>query len=59
MSMATCPTCRDQFDTATTPAMPFCCERCRLIDLGRWVDEKHSLVVDPEEGPGDDEPESV
>jgi endogenous inhibitor of DNA gyrase (YacG/DUF329 family) len=29
--------------------MPFCCERCRLIDLGRWLDEKQGLPIDPEE----------
>ncbi len=58
MSMATCPTCRARFDMAATPAMPFCCERCRLIDLGRWIDEKNCLAVDPDEDP-DDEPEAV
>jgi hypothetical protein len=29
--------------------MPFCCERCRLIDLGRWLDEKQRLPAEPEE----------
>jgi endogenous inhibitor of DNA gyrase (YacG/DUF329 family) len=56
MSIAICPTCRDQFDAATTPAMPFCCERCRLIDLGRWIDEKCSLAVDPEKDPDEGAP---
>lgn len=59
MSKTTCPNCRNQFDPATTPAMPFCCERCRLIDLGRWIDEKCSLAVDPEKGPDEDEPDLV
>ncbi|MEJ2094109.1 MAG: DNA gyrase inhibitor YacG [Gammaproteobacteria bacterium] len=22
---------------------PFCSERCRLIDLGEWIDEKHKI----------------
>ena len=38
--------------------MPFCGERCRTIDLGRWLDEEYSLphVPDPDEDPGDDRP---
>lgn len=23
--------------------MPFCSERCRLIDLGNWIDEKYVI----------------
>ena len=30
-----------------TDAPPFCSERCRLIDLGRWLDEEVSV---PHEG---------
>ena len=36
----TCPTCRRsfQYNPADQPAwMPFCCERCQWIDLGRWM----------------------
>ena len=37
--------------------MPFCSERCRTIDLGRWLGEVYSMPVvpDPEadEAPGD------
>jgi uncharacterized protein len=40
----TCPTCGK---TVTwTPASrwrPFCSERCRLIDLGEWLDEGHRI----------------
>ena len=32
--------------------MPFCSERCRQIDLGRWLDEGYGL---PWERPDDDE----
>ena len=32
---------------------PFCSDRCRLIDLGKWVDEKYGIadtsVVDDEQ----------
>jgi endogenous inhibitor of DNA gyrase (YacG/DUF329 family) len=29
--------------------MPFCSERCRLIDLGRWLDEEQGLPIEPED----------
>ena len=34
--------------------MPFCCERCRYIDLGRWLDEEHGLPVERAEQPSHD-----
>jgi uncharacterized protein len=40
----TCPTCGKT--VAWTPAShwrPFCSERCRLIDLGEWLDEGHRI----------------
>jgi uncharacterized protein len=31
------------------PFLPFCSERCKLIDLGRWLGEKYSVpVADPD-----------
>lgn len=30
-------------------AMPFCSERCRMIDLGRWLNEEQGLPVEPED----------
>ena len=27
--------------------MPFCSERCRLIDLGRWLDEGYGMAIEP------------
>ncbi|HEY1271744.1 MAG TPA: DNA gyrase inhibitor YacG [Terriglobales bacterium] len=31
-----CPTCKKRV-TAKDPDFPFCGERCRLIDLGKWA----------------------
>lgn len=28
---------------ADVPTFPFCSERCKLIDLGLWLDEKHRI----------------
>lgn len=53
-----CPVCNREFDPAASPAVPFCSERCRTIDLGRWLGEAYSLPVvpDPE---ADERPEPL
>jgi endogenous inhibitor of DNA gyrase (YacG/DUF329 family) len=28
---------------------PFCCERCKLLDLGKWVDGDYRVAGDPVE----------
>ncbi len=52
-----CPTCRAPVvPPDDNPAFPFCSERCRLVDLGRWVDGRYAIdpasgrldVIDPE-----------
>lgn len=32
-----CPTCKQPV-TRDAATFPFCCERCRLADLNRWID---------------------
>gem|GEM_PF-1286988 len=53
-----CPNCQHEFPLSDSPALPFCSERCRNIDLGRWLGESYGLQVlpDPEadELPQDD-----
>jgi uncharacterized protein len=51
-----CPVCNREFEAATSTALPFCGERCRTIDLGRWLGETYALptVPDPE---ADERPE--
>ena len=40
-----CPICKDTTKhDASNLFRPFCSERCRLIDLGKWVDEKYSIA---------------
>jgi endogenous inhibitor of DNA gyrase (YacG/DUF329 family) len=53
-----CPICKRPVEFAD-PFMPFCSERCKLIDLGNWAAEKYviSSPLDPNqrEDEGDDE----
>ena len=38
----TCPICQKDV-SPDNPEMPFCCARCRLIDLGNWASEKYVI----------------
>ena len=47
-----CPTCR-RIVPATGPDFPFCSDRCRIIDLGKWVSGGYVISTpfnDPEAG---------
>ena len=57
-TLVKCPTCKRTLDWSACEYRPFCSERCRLIDLGAWLSEKHAIPGDaPEltEEPGADE----
>jgi endogenous inhibitor of DNA gyrase (YacG/DUF329 family) len=43
--MPRCPVCDAAVELATTATVPFCSDRCRLVDLGRWLDEGYSVPV--------------
>jgi endogenous inhibitor of DNA gyrase (YacG/DUF329 family) len=52
-----CPTCKKKIEygnVADVAAFPFCGERCRLVDLGRWLDEGYviSQAIAPEDRQG-------
>ena len=53
-----CPTCR-KIVLANDAEYPFCSERCRLLDLARWVDGAYRVPAEPVPSPdedGEDEP---
>ena len=37
-----CPICRRAV-AFNDPNMPFCSDRCRIIDLGNWASEKYGI----------------
>ncbi len=39
-----CPTCKKEVEWEGNPYRPFCSERCKLIDLGKWLDEEYVMV---------------
>jgi len=54
-----CPTCKQPVK-AGNPEFPFCSERCRLIDLGKWASGQYVIssplhdISDLPAGPKDD-----
>lgn len=55
---ATCPVCGKAFEVdLKSPAFPFCSKRCKLIDLGRWIDGSNNLpAIEPrDEGEQEEE----
>jgi endogenous inhibitor of DNA gyrase (YacG/DUF329 family) len=49
-----CPVCEKPFDSEHSAAMPFCSDRCKQIDLSRWLDERYSMPVERPEDADDD-----
>lgn len=50
MIQGRCPICSKSYEIAMIddlPSFPFCGERCRLIDLGRWADGKYVIPGSP------------
>jgi endogenous inhibitor of DNA gyrase (YacG/DUF329 family) len=48
-----CPTCERTFEITSIselPSFPFCSDRCRLIDLGRWMDGSYRISGPPTHG---------
>jgi uncharacterized protein len=38
-----CPICKKSVDDADAKHRPFCSDRCKLIDLGRWLDGAYQI----------------
>ncbi|HWV38822.1 MAG TPA: DNA gyrase inhibitor YacG [Vulgatibacter sp.] len=46
MTTRKCPACgKPAGRRPENPYDPFCSERCRLLDLGRWFDESYRVPV--------------
>ncbi len=43
-----CPTCKKPSKKEGNKLFPFCCERCHLVDLGRWLGEEYRVPDEPD-----------
>jgi endogenous inhibitor of DNA gyrase (YacG/DUF329 family) len=45
MATVNCPTCQKPLEwSPANPWRPFCCERCKLIDLGEWASGERAIA---------------
>ena len=46
MNKVQCPICDAKMpaDWSEYPDYPFCSKRCRMVDLGRWLNEDYKLA---------------
>lgn len=56
-----CPICKTSIEESEGPRQvcmfPFCSERCKLIDLGRWLDGKYQIPAEEPDGDEDAHPQ--
>jgi endogenous inhibitor of DNA gyrase (YacG/DUF329 family) len=38
-----CPHCGKEIEDLKQPYRPFCSERCKLIDLGKWISGEYRV----------------
>lgn len=41
-----CPHCKKKFNYYESEFRPFCTEKCRLIDLGAWLDQSYAVKAE-------------
>ncbi|MCY4643929.1 MAG: DNA gyrase inhibitor YacG [Bacteriovoracales bacterium] len=40
-----CPRCKKKFNYYASDFRPFCSKRCKMIDLGHWLDESYTICT--------------
>lgn len=53
-----CPTCGKLTEWENNSFRPFCSERCKLIDLGAWVNGEYSVPGEATSVPDESDAES-
>ncbi len=55
-----CPICKKPVPArAENPAFPFCSNRCKLLDLGKWLGEEYRVPGPPADDGADRPPEAT
>ena len=52
-----CPSCKKEATWDNNPFRPFCSERCRIMDLGKWASEGYRIAGEKKETQGEDSEE--
>ena len=49
-----CPVCKKETAWKDNPFRPFCSERCRMIDLGKWAAEEYRIAGEKKVPPSEE-----
>ena len=52
---ALCPICKKRTAWRENPCRPFCSERCRMIDLGKWAAEQYRIPGEKKDAGAEEE----
>ncbi len=50
----TCPVCKKKTPWENNAFRPFCSDRCRLIDLGKWASDEYRIPGEKKESSEED-----
>jgi endogenous inhibitor of DNA gyrase (YacG/DUF329 family) len=45
-----CPVCKNKTTWEENPWRPFCSERCKVLDFGKWVSEEYKIAGAQKDG---------
>ncbi len=46
-----CPLCKKEIpDGERPPSLPLCSDRCRLLDLGGWLEGRYRIPAESQDG---------
>jgi hypothetical protein len=54
-----CPICKSTTTWEENPFRPFCSEKCKLIDLGKWASEEYRIEGEEAEEKDKEDGETV
>jgi endogenous inhibitor of DNA gyrase (YacG/DUF329 family) len=54
-----CPKCEKEFSYWNSKFRPFCNERCKMVDLEKWLNEGYAVPVSQQQKENDSEDELV
>lgn len=52
-----CPLCGEKVAWENNPFRPFCSERCKLMDLGKWASDEYRIPGEKKDSPTGSEDE--
>ena len=54
----TCPLCKKKIPWKDNAFRPFCSDRCRLIDLGKWASDEYRIPGEKKDSSEEDQEEN-